>query len=310
MYFVITILFWGGAWVAAKMVVAEIHPYVAGSIRFVLAFFILFPFLIAQEGRGALLRWRDVPVLAFQGATGVFLYNVMFLRGMQTTSAINGSLIVAAGPVITALVSSVYLRERVGLRQLAGFAVSLAGVLVIVSQGSWQVLRQIHFNPGDVLIGIAVISWSLYSVGGKVAMQRISPLANTTYSCGLGAIMLSLLAWPYFNDAGLFSASGQAIGALIYLAVFASAIAFFTWFKGVQQIGASRAAVFLYLVPVTAALHAIPILDERVRGYHLIGALLVSSGVYVATHLQSRSRQVEPAGSALPVQHAEHTSYR
>ncbi len=273
---------WGGAWVAAKVVVAEIHPFVAGSIRFWIAFGILLPLLWRQEGRID-VAWRDLPLLAFQGATGVFLYNVMFLKGMQITSPVNGSLIVAAGPVITALLSAALLRERVLVRQWAGFIVSLAGVLAIISHGSPSALWEIRFNAGDLMIVISTLSWSLYSVGGKAAMKRFSPLATTTLSCGLGAVMLTLVSIPHWSGLQPAQVSVSAWGSLAFLALLASALAFVLWFAGIQVVGASRAAIFQNVVPLSAAVLAMFFLAERLFPYHLWGGLLILSGVYLAT---------------------------
>ncbi|MEW6663011.1 MAG: DMT family transporter [Bacillota bacterium] len=287
---------WGASWVAAKIMVAEIHPFVAGSIRFILVFLLMFPVLLWKEGRQGLPRKRDLPLLFFQGLTGVFLYNVFFLKGMQTTTAINGSLIVMGCPVLTVLFSTLYLKENLRKLQLAGFSIAMLGVMVVIGQGSWEALTHIKFYPGDLLIALCTVVFAAYNVSGKVAAGRVSPLGITTFSAGFGAVMLTVLAYPYFDLVELSQASWSAWGGLLFLVVFATALAFALWFESIKRIGASRAAVFLYLVPVAAALTAILVLHERIYAYHIIGGLLVFCGVYIANHISLGDNKTKGLG--------------
>jgi drug/metabolite transporter (DMT)-like permease len=282
--FIVT-AFWGASWVAAKVIVAEIHPFVAGSIRFILVFLILIPVFLWREGLQGLPKKQDLPLLFFQGLTGVFLYNLFFLKGMQTTTAINGALIVMGCPVLTVLFSALYLKENLHKLQIAGFALAFLGVLVVIGQGSLTALSQIQYRPGDLLIVFCTLSFALYNIGGRVASsRRISPLGVTTFSAGIGAVLLTIVAFPYYDLTELVQASWAAWGNLLFLAIFATALAFALWFESMNRIGASRAAAFLYLVPVAAALTAILVLQERIYLYHIIGGLLVFCGVYIANH--------------------------
>jgi len=261
--------------------VTDLNPYVIGSIRFFAAFLILFPIVYIKEGRNAFPHWKDLPILVFQGFIGVFLYNIFYLKGLSLTTVMNGSLISASIPVVTAVISILYLGERLNKIQISGFMVSLIGVVIIISRGSLQVLRQMQFSSGDVLILLSVICWSVYSIGGKIAMKRFTPLAYSAYSCGLGAVMLTFWSWPHFRIAELVSMSWQALGAMIYLAFFSSGYAVVAWFQGISKIGASRTVICLYLTPVTASFTALIFLHEYFKFYHLIGFILVLAGVYL-----------------------------
>jgi len=291
LFLLVVTAFWGASWVAAKIIVAEIHPFVAGSVRFIIVFLILIPVFLWREGLQGLPKKRDLPLLFFQGLTGVFLYNVFFLKGMQTTSPINGALIVMGCPVLTVLFSAFYLKESLHKMQLAGFFLAFLGVLVVIGQGSLAALSQIRYHPGDLLIVLCTLAFALYNIGGKVASGRISPLGITTFSAGIGAVMLTILAYPYYDLTELAKASWPAWASMLFLAVLATALAFALWFESINRIGTSRAAAFLYLVPVAAAMTAILVLREKIYLYHLIGGLLVFAGVYVANHFVLEDRK-------------------
>lgn len=283
----LTPVFWGGAFVAAKYVVPELHPVVAASIRFLLSFLFLLPVLMIWEGRRFMPALRDVPLLMFLGLTGIFAYNVLFFYGMQTSQAADGALVVASSPVFTAVVAAMWLRERFRPGQLGGFALCLLGVLTIVSKGSPSVLINRQYDPGDLLLLGCAVSFALYSVAGKLAMQRMSPLASTTWAIGFGAAFLTLLAIPFYRWEMVAGMSADALWAVLFLAFFASGIAYVFWFSGVNRVGAGRSSVFVNFVPFWAAVAGVILLGEQLALFHLVGAVLTVGGVYLVTCVKS-----------------------
>ncbi|KUO51465.1 MAG: hypothetical protein APF76_13965 [Desulfitibacter sp. BRH_c19] len=278
---------WGASFVAARYAVQELHPLIAASWRFILAFIVLLPILIAKEGKSSLVSVRDLPLLFAAGFTGIVLYNVCFFTGLKTTYAINGSLIVATGPVITALLSSWFLKEKVTIKHWLGLLLSISGVIVIISLGSMEVLLNLNFNQGDILIAFGVFNWSLYTIVGKFTSKKFSSLLTITYACGIGAIVLTLLSIPYYRFFSIDTISGWTIFSIVFLAIVASAMAFLFWFHGVKYLGASKVAVFQNVVPLTAAVFSIFILGEELSYYHFAGGLLIFIGVYIANRKKS-----------------------
>jgi drug/metabolite transporter (DMT)-like permease len=285
----LTPVFWGGAFVAAKYVVPELHPVVAASVRFLLSFLFLFPVLMIWEGRKSLPALRDIPLLMFLGLTGVFTYNVLFFYGLQTSQAADGALVVASSPVFTAIVAAIWLRERFCLGQLAGFALCLAGLLTIIAKGSPSVLLNREYNPGDLLLLGCAVSWALYSVGGKLVMQRISPLASTTYAVGFGALFLTVAAVPFGSREMVMGMSVSVVWGLLFLALFASGVAYVFWFSGVNKVGAGRSSVFVNFVPFWAAVAGVAMLGEHLALFHLVGAALTVGGAYLVTTKKAKA---------------------
>lgn len=282
---------WGGSFVAGKIIVQYLSPAVAAALRFTLAFLVLAAILIAKEGRQAWVHPREWLLLLSSAITGVVLYNLFFFTGLIYTSSINGALIVATGPVITTLMSALFFKEGVISRQVFGLFLSIVGVGVIVSHGSVSAIIGLNFNKGDLIIVGAVFVWSIYTIIGKEVTKRWSSLLATTYACGLGALILWIVSIPQLPQVQWQNIGLPVILSLVFLALFASALAFVFWYDGVGQVGASRAAVFQNVVPVSSAFFSVILLGDKIQLFHGLGAALILYGVYLA-NLQRKTKDI------------------
>jgi drug/metabolite transporter (DMT)-like permease len=284
---VLTTFFWGGTFVAARFAVREAPPFFAASSRFLIAAFALL-MLTAWQARREGERF-PVPVNLRQcaglfslGLTGVFLYNAIFFTGLRFTTATNGALIVAINPLLTAVLSALWLRERVAPMQAVGLLCSLCGVATVIAKGSLAALASLSFNAGDLIMLGAPLCWALYSILGKKVLNRFTPLAATAYAALFGAALLVPAAvaehavkggpWPRFSWLGWL--------AILQLALLGTVVGFVWWYQGVKSIGTARAAAFVNLVPVFGALLAALFLRERILPAQLFGGGLVVLGVY------------------------------
>jgi len=284
---VLTTFFWGGTFVAARFAMGEAPPFFAASCRFLIASAVLVPLAAWQsrgEGRAFPLpsSFRQLAGLFSLGLTGVFLYNAVFFTGLKLTSASNGALIVAINPLLTAVLSALWLRERVSLTQAAGLLLSLFGVALVIARGSLQVVTSLSFNKGDLLMLGAPLCWALYSMLGKKVLARFTPLAATAYAALFGAALLVPAALLEHRALGgpLPEFSWLGWVAILQLALLGTVVGFVWWYQGVQQIGTARAAAFVNLVPLFGALLAALLLGERLVPAQLWGGLLVIVGVY------------------------------
>jgi drug/metabolite transporter (DMT)-like permease len=282
---VLTMIFWGGTFVAAKWAVREAPPFHVAACRFAVATAVLF-LLLAWKSRG-----KPIPVprtfrqwlgLFSLGLTGIFLYNACFFAGLRLTTAANGSLIVAMNPILTAVLSALFLGDRLRPLQGAGFVLSLAGVAVVVSRGSWEVLGNFSFNHGDLILLGAPVCWSAFTILGKKALVRFSPLATTAWSSLFGLLLLAPAAFlEASGGAGAGHLSWTGWLAVLQLALLGTVAGFVWFYEGVHRIGAARAAVFINLVPFFAILQAALILGERLNAAQAAGGLLVIGGVWL-----------------------------
>lgn len=286
---ILTTFFWGGTFVAARFAVREAPPFFAAGCRFAIAAAVLMV-LVARQARQrgetfpAPRSLREVLALSSLGLTGIFCYNAFFFSGLKLTGAANGSLIVAINPLLTAVLSAWWLRERIRPLQAVGLAVSLVGVGVIVTRGDLGVLRTLTFNHGDLLLLGAPLSWAFYSILGKRAMGTFSPLVATAYAALSGALLLiPAAALEALGGAGPHRFSLLGWLAILQLALLGTVVGFVWWYEGVKVLGASRAALFVNLVPVFGTLLAALMLGERLGWPQLWGGILVIAGVFGGT---------------------------
>lgn len=276
-------LFWGGAFGSTKHVLAELPPLTVAAIRFLLAGLLMTGWVCWRgEWQWRIIResWFSLLLLAI---VGIFGYNALFNIGMQYTSAINGALVIVINPVTTSLVAVLFFDERWSWRQGIGAALSMSGVLIVITRGDWALLRSLSLNQGDLLLLGAVLLWTTYAILSKVVMRKVSPLLSTAVSMLLGALLLLLASLPEHGWGRLPGVSLQVMFELLYLAVGATFIAFLIFNIGVREIGASKASAYINLMPVSAVLIAVLFYGEPVTLVHGVGMLCVMSGVLLTT---------------------------
>ncbi len=247
---VLVAFIWGGTFNAAGFALTGLHPLAAAFVRFAIATAV---FLIIghREIFSTPVRRGDRLKFFLLGFTGIFAYNVFFMYAMQYTSAVNGSLITAVNPIVTAILAMLLLQERFTLRLGGGALLSFFGVILVTSAGSWQTIRSLDFNFGDILVLGSVFSFSLYTIVGKTVSSTYSPMITTFYSFLTGTLLLAPFA--LFSKPGpgaIISAGLPAIAAILYLALIGSVLAYFWWNQGVATLGAGRAAIFINFIPV------------------------------------------------------------
>jgi drug/metabolite transporter (DMT)-like permease len=278
---VLTAIFWGGTFVAARVVAQDMGPFSASFLRFFAASLFLIALILRKEGQFPRLRRHQIIPAILLGMTGVFTYNVFFFLGMKTITAGRASLIVATNPVFISLLSAFFFQQPLDAKKMMGILLCLTGATIVISRGDPLSIFTGGVGWGDVYLLGSVASWVVYSLIGKVIMKDFSPLAAVTYSCLIGAAALlpPALLENITELAGGFSLTDWA--GILYLAFFGTVLGFFWYYQGIQAIGLSRASVFINLVPVSGVFWGWLILGEAVNFSLLAGAALVVGGVYL-----------------------------
>jgi drug/metabolite transporter (DMT)-like permease len=278
----LTSLFWSGNVVIGRYIAGYIPPITISVIRWGGAFLILLPFAIRHLLRDWPTIRNHAGLLTLLALTGFSAYNTMAYYGLHFTTAINGLLLQSVSPLFVALWSFVLFRDRLSLRQAAGILLSLAGVGVIVCHGSLEILLALAFNRGDVWFVIALLIYAFY-VAALRMRPAIHPLSFLAVGMGGGAVLL-------LPGMALEIAYGQPIVldyvsafSLVYLCVFPSILGYLFLNRGIELVGANRAAPFIHLVPVFGSVLAIALLGEQLQLFHAVGYLLVLAGITLAT---------------------------
>ncbi len=282
---VLTAFFWAAVFHLGKYAIHFMSPLSVAAWRFVLAALLLLPIVVWRgQPDTAALRRNAWPLLAM-GIIGVFGFNTALFYGLRLTSPVNAALIMATNPAITALLAAFLSGEKISLRQRTGFAISLVGVIVIISQGSWQHLLALNFSTGDLLIFLGNLCWALYTVIPKRFIHNLQPMMITMSTIAIGAVVLTITAQLVSGDL-LVVNTWQLAATIGAMALFGSVLAYVWWNQGISRIGSSRVSIFINLVPLFTVLIGI-VLGQMPSAAQVFGALLVVSGVVTTVYGQN-----------------------
>ncbi len=277
----LTAMFWGGTFIAGRLVSQNIGPFSIAFLRFTIASLFLILLTWKIEGKFVRLKkFQILPVIVL-GMTGIFLYNVMFFKGLKIVEASRASLIIATCPVFIAIFSILFLKEKMTLVKVCGIIISVFGAVVVISKGNLSQIFKGGFGLGEFYFLVCVVSWATYSLIGKALMRDLSPLVLVSYSSVVGAVALF---FPAFYEGLTLNIAGYSYKdwlSIFYLAVLGTVVGFVWYYQGVEKIGPVKAGLFINFVPIFAILFAFIILDEPVTASLVTGAILVVSGVYL-----------------------------
>jgi len=276
----LTTTIWGGAFVAGKIATDSLHPVTVAFFRFLGACFILFPLMLWKEPKHPTPTKKDWGLFALLGLTGVFLYNICFFIATKYAPIVKSSLVIAVNAPLISLFSALFLKEKINRMGIFGLVISLFGALYIITNGQLSILFTLGFSIIDFVLISACLSWSTYSVIGKVVMKKYSPLTATTYATGFGTLFLLPFAVYYTSFNAIAGSGWEDWVSVLYVAIFVSAISFVWWYRGIQHVGASTASVFINVMPISATVMGTIFFDEQLTAVHGIGALLVFSGIF------------------------------
>ena len=280
----VTALCWAGNHVTGRWMAADTPPVPPGGlsvVRWLLSTLVLLPFAwrhIEADWPRLEERWGAILFLGLLGGAGFSFTQYCALR---YTSVVNVGVMNSVGPAFIILAGAAIFRDRVRLPQIAGIAVSLAGVLVILVRGDPGVLASLRFNFGDLIALLNMGIFAVYSaclrlrpeLSGLTFLTVVSVLASAG---SVPVMILEMLAGETLR------ASGPTIVAVIYTGLFTSVVGYLAWNAGVARLGAPRAGVFLHLVPLFGALLAVVLLGEPPHLYHALGLVLIVAGVTLA----------------------------
>ena len=275
-------MLWAGNAIVGRLVRAAVPPMTLNLLRWSIALLILLPLGRALFKNGGLLtNWRRYALL---GLLGIGLYNSFQYLALQTSTPINVTLVAAGMPVWMMLVGALFFRAPVTRKQMAGAALSIAGVLLVLCRGQWDQLLAMRLVPGDVYMILATIAWSFYS--WLLMQPQDPPEERANWAAFLLAQVIYGVLWSSTFVAGEWALDGvaiawswQVVAALLYVAIGPAIIAFRCWGAGVQRAGPSVGAFFVNLTPLFTAILSAAFLGEAPHLYHAIAFGLIVGGI-------------------------------
>jgi drug/metabolite transporter (DMT)-like permease len=282
----IAALCWAGNAIVGRLAAGHIPPVTLSFLRWTMAFLVLLPFAWKHLVRDwSAIRGR-LGTMIVLSITGIGAFNTLQYWALEHTQALNALLLQSAGPLVIAVWSLILLGVRLTLAQAAGVVLSLAGVFIILLHGDLTRLSSIEFNEGDIIFTVGLVIFGLYSVL-TLKRPKIHGLSfvGFTFACG-AASLIPLLVWELLSRP-IMEPDTTNLLILFYVAVFPSTLAYLCFNRGVQLIGANRAAPFFHLIPVFGVVMAFVFLGERPQWFDITGFALVLTGVFVASRKQA-----------------------
>lgn len=275
---ILTVIFFGTNFVATKFVVDTIPPLLFAAGRFTLAGILLWGVLRLLEPESRLRRKDLLPMLGL-GVVGVTFTQSVFTIGVSLTTASNTALVYTTSPVWGMLLGMLLGLERPRLRGVAGLAIALLGVALIVRAGLDVSGASL---AGDLLILAAAVCWGSYTMLSLRMLRGYSPLAVAAYPMMMGGLAIFPLALFQLPALDLSAVGGDVWAAATYSLLFSSAFGFVAWQRGVSRIGANRVLVYQNLVTLTGVTSGILLLGESFGTETALGAAILILGVYLA----------------------------
>lgn len=283
-----TMLVWGGNSVAGKLAVGHVSPMTLVSLRWVVAVLIMLPIgwrTIREDWPEVRRHWL---LLAGLGACGFTLFNVIFYTALNYTTAINVSIEQAAIPIVIIVANFVLFRLRVRYLQIVGVLLTVIGVALTASHGDLGQLLKLDLNFGDAIMLIAVLCYSLYSVGLRLKPAIRWQSLMLALSVAALATSMPFFVWEVAaGSAVLPDAGGWAV--ILYTAVGASIVSQIFYIKGNELIGANRAGLFINLVPIFGTLLSVLVVGEQFHVYQGLALGLVLGGIALAEYSGRRA---------------------
>jgi drug/metabolite transporter (DMT)-like permease len=271
---------WAGSFLVVQIATEEIDPIDLGFLRFLVATPLMI-LLVVLRKKPLLLPKKELPWLIVLGLTGVTLLYLFQFLGIHFTNAPTASVLINTNVIFIAILSNLFLHETLTRKRVAGIALSFIGVFIIMfSDISKQALTFDNlFFIGSILMLLSAFCWALYSLVGKRLLRTYDEFVITTYAFGFGTVLyipfVVLHLGPVLQQTSL---TGWL--AVLYLALTCTLFGYLGWYYALKHIDASKAAVFLNLIPLFTILMSF-FLGTTLTWFFLLGAALIIYGVYI-----------------------------
>jgi drug/metabolite transporter (DMT)-like permease len=279
------IVFWGFSFIATKVALAEIHPFMLLTLRYAIGALLLFFFQYQRDKtflkQFAYGDWMHIVILAAVGVAGL---GVLQAYGLIYTSAINTGWIIAINPILITVAARFFLDETITGRKIAGILLGFSGVFLIITKGvlSFSVFR-FASTFGDLLVFTSAITWTIFTVGGKGFLSRFNPLSSVTAIMIAGFFLILPLGILKGGWENLFHLSPLTWMGVLFLGIFCSGLGYLFWYSALEKKDSGSVGMYLYLEPFVTLIGAVLFLGEAIHWMTLVGGAMTLAGVYLAS---------------------------
>ena len=277
---VLTTLFWSGNFIVGKAASTyEIPPFSLNFYRWLFAGLILLPFTLKEILQKKNYIFENIGFFIILGISSITIFNSAVYYSLYYMQVISGVLMISTIPVWIMFISTILGIEKTNKFQIFGVILSLIGVLFIITKSDLNLIKNLDFNKGDLIMASGMFAWALYSALLKKKTYEISQITLLEVVIIIGLLFLIPIYILEINLGNPLVVDKPFILTLSYVVIFPGLASFFFWIKGISIIGANRAGVFLHLMPIFGSLMAIFLFNERFMFYHLLGAIFIVAGI-------------------------------
>ena len=296
---ILVVFSWGMAWAVGRILALGLPPMTGAWLRYVLTMVLFYAWFAGRALKGSQVKWlpsgrQTWRTLTLIAVTGVLGYQLFFMNGMTLTAAGDASLIITFNPIFTVLLAAPMLGQQITRRMFLGLFCGFIGVSVVTG---WSPNTDIPFDDrilGDFMILLAALCWAMTTNNTKRMMERRNGEQEATtleivvwYSL-IGTVLLTpLAAWETWQN-GIPEPTVNDWYAIIYLAAISTVLAYYWFAIGVEKLGATAAASYIFLMPVFGVLGGVLLLDEKLGWTLFLGFILIVMGVRVVQRESER----------------------
>jgi len=277
---ILTTLFWSGNFIVGKAAsIYEIPPFSLNFYRWLFAGVILLPFTLKEILQKKNYIFENIGFFIILGISSITIFNSAVYYSLYYMQVISGVLMISTIPVWIMFISSILGIEKTNKFQIVGVILSLLGVLFIITKSDLNLIKNLDFNKGDLIMALGMFAWALYSALLKKKTYEISQITLLEVVIIIGLLFLVPIYILEMKLGNQLIINKPFILTLSYVVLFPGLASFFFWIKGISIIGANRAGVFLHLMPIFGSLMAIILFNEKFMFYHLLGAIFIIAGI-------------------------------
>jgi len=277
----LVVLIWAVNFSLIKVALTEFSPMAFNGIRMVFASVILIFFLLLTK-KGLRVPKKELGKLVVLGIIGNAVYQLLFIHGINLTTASNTSIIMAMTPASVALLSTLCKHEKIHWAAWLGIALSFVGFAMVITNQPEEIVLSWKNLRGDILIFLGNFAWAVYTVFSKPILDRVTPLKWSSLTLAAGTVFFVPFCFPAFmrQDFGRISLKAWAI--LAFSGIFALAVNYVIWYMSVKKIGNSKTVIYGNILPIFTVIFASLLIAERIGLWQAAGALIILLGVYLA----------------------------
>ena len=288
LYLTLCTLFWSGNFIVGKVATLfEIPPLTLNFYRWFLAFLILCPFTL----KGVIMNYEEIKknllVLVIMGFTSISVFNSVVYYSLNYTQVLNGVLMISTIPVFIIFFSGLFKTESIRIYQIIGVVISLMGVISIITKLDLSLLLSLKINKGDLWMLVAMISWTTYSLLLGKKKVKLEPFIFLQTIIIIGLLFLFPMYLAEVLVGKKITLNFPVLMTIGYVVFFAGIGAYTFWNAAIKLIGPSRSGVFLHLMPIFSSLMAVFLLGEQFSFHHIVGTLLIISGILLSSKKQT-----------------------